>query len=399
VGSPLDPSARLSAIDMVRGVAVLGILAVNMPYFAMPTAWAEKPHTYLDMSPADHAAWVAVSVLAEGKFVTLFSLLFGAGVWLVTERLDATDRPAAVIHYTRMAWLLAFGLVHAYLIWPGDVLVPYAIIGLALFPLRPLSVHWQLVIAGGSFLAGAGVLGCCVMGLSLIEALDPGALGDFALYEPDDFAAEIAAYTGGYLGQMPQRIHDAMYMHAIGLPLYGPWFLALMLLGMVAMRTGVLAGEWSPAFYRNVLLVGVALLPVQWLVTQLRADDLTGHMLAWFLNYWIATAIGLAWGSGIILLAKSAAMTRLADPLAATGRMALTNYLLSSLICTTIFYGHGLGLFTTRGHAWLLGLTVAIWITLLGLSTVWLARYRYGPMEWLWRSLTYRRMQPIRRNA
>lgn len=404
--APREPRERLVAIDAIRGLALLGILLVNAAYFAMPTAWADAPLHYGPHTPADLAVWACIDVFATGKFIALFSTLFGAGVWLMTEHAGSRGplgmSPAA-LHYRRMGWLLAIGAVHAYLIWSGDVLVTYALCGMLLYPLRGLRVRTQLILA----------LACLVVGTIMLlawsglfyawQALDPQSYAEFEMYPADETEAEIAAYRGGPIAQAMHRVPSTLAYQAIMLVFFLPTYFGLMLLGMVLVRTGILGGARSIRFYGVVLLVGLLVgLSLSYAANAFErsnSDNVGVAFLVYGVNGWVAPLVGYAYAAAVVLLVKSGALRPLTDALAAVGRMALSNYLLQSLLFTAIFYGHGLGLFATLGYADLLPLVAGTWILQLAFSPFWLKRFRFGPAEWLWRRLTYGTPQAMRMRA
>jgi uncharacterized protein len=405
-------SARVQSLDIVRGVAVLGILLLNIVSFGMPEAAYFNPRAYGGAHGADLVAYLINFVLFDGKMRGLFSFLFGASMLLVIERAEAGDRNPAAVHFARMGWLLVFGLAHLWLIWRGDILAHYALVGMLAFTLRgmrpgqmlPLAV--MLVLANALIFAGLPmtVLGLQQPAANAAEAADNARqlhdlVSGFGVPAPADIAHELAVYRGGYAGIVRERFAELAFSPLVLFGLYGCETLAYMLFGMAAFRTGMLTGAWERRRYLRWLLVcwGIALPAyialAAWLVHEnfsLFAVTLSVMALATP----IRPLMIAGWICLILLLVRSGGA--LTSRLAAAGRMAFTNYLATSLLCSTLFNGYGLGWF---GHLsrWQLYLVVAaVWALILLWSKPWLARFRYGPFEWLWRSLARGRLQPIR---
>ena len=392
--APVAESDRYEAMDVVRGVPVLGILILNIQSFAMPMAAYFNPTALGEPSASDFFIWSVNYVLADSKFMTMFSLLFGAGVLLMTGRITERGGRPALIHYRRMFWLLVFGLAHAYLIWYGDILVLYAICGLLVYPARRLAPR-TLAILGVAFLSVTSLIAA---GATFMPPEQLRELNDtFWRPPPDRIAREIAAFQGGWLAQTPERVAHSWEFHAVGLWAFGIWRAGgLMLIGMALLKWRVLTGEREPAFYGRLAAAGLALgIPVVgW---GLARNNVNGWTIdAFFLggqwNYWGSVLVSLGWIGLVLRLWRAGFANGLFRRLAAAGRMAFTCYILETLICTTVFYGHGLGLFGTMDRFGQMLVVFAVWVVILLMAPAWLARFRFGPLEWLWRTLTY--MQP-----
>ncbi len=410
-----DDEGRYVSMDAVRGLAVLGILVMNILGMGMPAYAYEDPTYYGGHEGADLWTWAVSSVLVEGKMRSLFAMLFGASALLIADR--ATGRPGPLaLHYRRMAWLFVFGLVHAYLLWWGDILTLYAVAGLFIFPLRK-APPWLLI--------GLGFVVLLVfLALNLGDLLDihtlanvanaPGADPETvrlsretinALAAPAEVATQqIAGFGGGFVEALRARVAMALWLQL------GPdsliWILealGLMLLGMGLFRTGFFTLGWRAGSYLKMMAAGyLVALPIAavmtfgiWksgfeLLTLNLLDALQGATWA---------VIGLAHASALLLLIRSGAAKPVIRLLAAAGRMALSNYLMSSVITTLVFCGFGLGLYGKLSRFELMGLVAAIWGFILIWSAPWLARFHYGPFEWLWRSLARWKVQPFRRSS
>ena len=399
----MTAAERLESLDVLRGFAVLGILAMNIQTFSDVSATYMNPALRGMPGGLDAILWGAARILADSKFMTLFSLMFGAGILLFSSRLEARGRKPAGLHYRRMLWLWVIGMVHGYLLWYGDILVPYALCGLVVYLLRRVRPSRQIIL---------GVLAIAVPSLgmlgfqAILPHMPPEVLaGMREAWEPEaaDVAREVAAMQGGLLQQLPFRAQETLFMHLGGMVFFVGWRVSgLMLIGMALLKTGVLGAERSSRFYRGLLMAGAGLglpLIVAGVVFDWRAGFAMERsmLLGSQFNYWGSIGLALAYAAAVMLVVQAGALAGLRRRLAAAGRMAFSNYLGQTVIGTLVFYGHGLGLFA-RTAAWQDALlVVAVWCLQLWFSPWWLARFRFGPMEWLWRSLTYWRPQRLRR--
>lgn len=400
---PVREVERIEFLDILRGFAVLGILAMNIQSFAMPQAAYFNPTAFGDFTGLNRLVWLAANTLANQKFMTIFSMLFGAGIVLMHERAQAEGRPFAGLHYRRMFHLLLFGLAHAYLLWSGDILVCYALSGMIVFLFRRARPGWLLASGLGLLLVGSGLL--LMAGLSA-PYWPPEQLVEFELdFRPTAarIAEELAAFQGGWLEAFHWRFDESLEMQVFVIPFYMLWRAAgAMLIGMALFKWDLITGRASGAVYRILLALGL-LLGVTATVhgghSQLAGgwDPVRAFFLDSQWGYWGSLLIALGWLSALRMAAGAGVLGGLRARLAACGRMAFTNYILQTLICTLIFQGHGLALFGRVSRVGQAGITVAIWLLLLWISPLWLDRFRYGPLEWLWRSLAYATRQSWRR--
>src|SRR5688500_18553443 len=324
-----------------------------MQWFAMPNAAAVNPYALGQPSFTDLTIWSAVELFAESKFITIFSLLFGAGVVLMTGRLEGRGVSPGRLHYRRMLWLLVFGLVHAYVLWHGDILVLYAICGMLLYPLRRLSVR-TLVTLGVAALA-VGMLSALAGQFSWPSWPDEARGEWLAHWRPSlsALAAETAAVQGGWLAQEPWRGGFSAEFHLQDMLSFELWHVGgLMLLGMALLKSGVLTGRKTRRQYALQGAIGLAcgLLVVAWGLYQFQAvnwrlPDSLFIIPLW--NYWGSILVALGYIGLLLTMWKAGVMRGIVSRLTAVGRMAFSSYILETLICTTIFYGHGLGLFGT----------------------------------------------------
>jgi len=398
---------RIEALDFIRGVAVMGILVANLPGFALPEAGYFSPRAWGGTAPADLAAWFATFVLVEGKMRGLFTMLFGASTLLVIDRARAAGDSAAQVHFARMATLFAIGCAHLYLLWWGDILAHYALVGAIAYLFAGLPTRWLL--AAGAAMLAAQLL---VAGQGLALLLDAAArdtparvatwqafVEGFGRPAAAVLSAQIDATRGGFWPGVAWRWSDQPTPLAV-LPILGSDTLAAMLFGMAAYRSGFLAGGWPRARYRRWAAWSLATtLPVYALVGMLELRH--GFDLRWvYVASMIVTpALRMVTAAGYAALLMLAMRPggRLTARVAAAGQAAFTNYLGTTLAMTAIFSGWGLGLFARVGRAELYLLAPPVWLAMLAWSRPWLARYRYGPLEWLWRSLARLAWQPMRR--
>jgi len=392
---PTLPSQRIVALDVLRGVAVLGILIMNIQSYSMIDAAYINPTAYGDLTGLNRWMWMLSHIFGDQKFMTIFSLLFGAGIVLMANRIEAKGLSPASIHYRRTFWLLIIGVIHAYLLWYGDILVIYALCALFVFLFRKMSPK-KLLIIGLIFIGIPSVL-YLMSGLSMPfwppEAIESTLKG----WQPaaDIVQQYVRTYQAGWLDQMPSRVHSALNFHTfLFLFLFGWRAGGLMLIGMALYKWGVLTAERSNKFFHIIIAIGLLIgLPVvsYGVYRNFEANwSLEFSMfLGWQFNYWGSLFVSFAYLGTIILLCKSKPSMKMLSPFAAVGRMALSNYLLQTIICTTIFYGHGFGLFGRVERTGQVVIMLAIWIVQLIISPIWLRYFRYGPAEWLWRSLTH----------
>lgn len=394
------PGQRIVSLDFVRGFAILGIIFVNVWAFALPSIAYMLPTAYGDMSGWNLAAWWVTQVLFEQKFITLFAMMFGIGVLLFTDRLEARGRSPTGLHYRRMLWLLLFGLLHAYLLWYGDILVLYALCGLLLFLFRKLRAR-TLIVLGLVPIVGGSLLLLAAGGLVTLAPDDVRDEIAEGIVSEQEIQQEIEAYQGSWLQQFQQRLPTVLMMHFFIMPFFIAWHtLGVMLLGMGLYRLGVFSTASTKALGGLTgvgLVVGLSLAVTgaQWNLAEGFRWEFTFFFGSQF-NYWGSLFLAGGYLGALILVVRSGWFQWIVHALSAVGRMAFTNYILQTLIATTIFYGHGFGLFGDVERSGLFLIAAAIALVQIPLSVLWLRFFRYGPLEWLWRSLTYGRPAVLR---
>ncbi|BCA60944.1 hypothetical protein HMP09_0178 [Sphingomonas sp. HMP9] len=406
--------ARIATLDLIRGVAVMGILAANIAAFGFPQFAYMTPASMGWPSTPDLIAWTTTFIVIDGKMRGLFSFLFGASMLLVIDRATVNDEDPAAVHLRRMAWLFVFGVAHLYLLWWGDILAHYALVGAFAFMFARLPVRW---------LIGVG-LACIALQTVELTTLVAYAFDLHAsAHRPGAAARAIANWQSlaEQLGQpsAPSVTHELAvgrggwrdlvawrWTHAAGpfasLTATGPETLGFMLFGMAGLRSGFLTGEWSRRRYGVIAVTGIG---IGWIgYAAIATVDIAHGFNARYVGLsWLALATPLrpstimGYAAAIILVARPGGW--LTTRVSAAGRMAFSNYLGTTVICTTLFYGYGFGLYGGLSRAHLYLVVVPIWLLMLLWSKPWLARYRYGPLEWLWRSLSRFAWAPMRGSA
>ncbi|HEY6403077.1 MAG TPA: DUF418 domain-containing protein [Blastocatellia bacterium] len=428
VFAPVANRERIESIDTLRGVALLGILLINIIAFGLPESAFSFPindggHTGLNL-----AFWHVNQIFFEDKMRALFSMLFGAGIVLLTQRAEERGGlKSRGIYYRRTLWLMVFGLLHAYFIWIGDILYFYGVVGLVLFPLRKLRPATLLAV--GALLLMIGYNVTTLTHYSLIRTRDQALAVDRLVAaggqpteeqraaqkaweeelkeiksDPAELAKEINLHRGGYWELFKWRVKEVLVAHAVVLIPFVSFLFhdspGMMLIGMALLKLGIITAERDRKFYLLMILLGYGIGGTINAITGYyfarSGFDLGIESLAWILGSAPARLLIVCGHIGLIMLIVKSGWLKWVTPrLAAVGQMALTCYLATSLICTTIFEGYGFGLFAKLQRYQLLYVVFSVWLFLLIASPIWLRHFRFGPMEWVWRSLTYWRKQPM----
>jgi uncharacterized protein len=405
IQSPTKKSNRYELIDIVRGFALFGVLLANMIWVTQWFATTEAQRAAMPTPNLDVAASYMTFMLVDFKFYTLFAMLFGLGFAMQFTRSQAVGRQILPIYMRRLSILFVFGLFHAYFLWFGDILHIYAFVGFFLILFRNLSdraiLRWAICLALVSALmplAGS------------ISVSLPWASNSIESMSTDE---RFSALTSGYMTDVFRVNADFMRTEYAGLKfgfdtsLY--WFVSVLwkfLVGFVIGRKMLLqnSSEHLSGFRRIlpwVLLIGIAgnlyLATATWFfdATIPNSDTLADSLI------WVAVEIGLfafsvAYLAGLVISYQNPACRKGLAYLAPVGQMALTNYLLQSVVTVVLFYGVGFSLLGKVGASAIVAISFAVFGAQIFLSRWWLARYRFGPMEWLWRCLTYGRIQPFR---
>jgi uncharacterized protein len=407
-----DANQRHISIDAVRGFAVLGILLMNIVGMGMPSFAYLDPTYWGGAQGADLATWAVNNVLTDGKMRALFTMLFGASAVLIAERAEGKTPGPMQTHYRRLFWLFVIGVAHAYLFWFGDILVCYAVAGVFIFPFRKLEPRTQIVV-GAVILLG-------LLAKNLIEdqmlaqmyaaATAPGAGAEavkawkdvsLMIAPPRSLGVqEVAGFGGGFMAALKARIYVAQLLQFVMLPTDSiPEAIGQMFLGMALFRTGFFTLGWSSRAYGTAIAVGyLVFVPftaaLTWMIWKSGFAPIPLHQM----EDWQQLSrpfIAAAHASALLLIVRSGTARAVVDRLAAAGRMAFSNYLMTSIITSLVFCGYGLGLYGKLSRFEELGVVGGVWVFILLWSQPWLARFHYGPFEWLWRSLVQWRVQPF----
>lgn len=408
----VNPGERIASLDFIRGIAVMGILAANIVAFGQPFVAYMYPASFLTQhGPLSDQMWIAQFVLIDGKMRGLFTLLFGAGLYLFMERAWAKGA-TRWLQVRRLLFLMLFGLIHYFFIWRGDILFYYAACGLIALLFVRLAAKTQLVIGLAGYLAGALFYAAMMIPLHFIAETPFGAraamaetrqgLADGKEWALKDDAVETGLMTGGDYAQLvAHRFDEHLFEPFTNLALFAFETLPLMLVGMALYRLGLFGGGLDR---RKMHLWG-------WLGLAV------GGLLTWLIALWaqatgfsyygtLAAFVGMSPLPRLMMVAGLAALLSLwgaqatgwlGKRVSAAGRAAFTNYLGTSIVMLFVFHGWAGGLFGKLDRPGLYLVVAATWALMLVWSKPWLDRFRYGPLEWLWRSLTYARLMPMRR--
>jgi len=422
---PAPTAARIEALDFVRGVALFGILLLNITGFGLPDAYT-NPNNSGGATGSDLLAWIVTQIGFEGTQRALFSMLFGASVILLTSRLEASGRTDAVdIYFRRNLWLVGFGFFNAFiLLWYGDILFAYGVVALFIFPFRKLAAKWLLSIGIGALLLGAVWNGwdtyemirkhdehqAAVAVRDSGAALTPEQDGAIANWESarttfkapaENVQRNVQAMTNGYPRAFMHIARINTVWQTWGVYRFFFDMFGMMLIGMALFRQGVLTLQRRTRLYVAMIVGGYAiglavnLAETRWILShQFSALSFAQANVSYDLGR-LAMTVGHL--GALLLFVRANMLGMLRRAVAAVGQMAVTNYLMHSAICLVLFVI--LGWYNQLQRHELYYVVAAIWAAQLVLSPLWLRWFRFGPVEWLWRYLTYLRRPPFRRAA
>lgn len=408
---PIAPAAnRLLSLDFMRGIAVMGILLANIAAFGQPFSAYMYPDAFT--VPHGEAAdwmWVGQFLLIDGKMRGLFTLLFGAGLILFMEKAWARGA-TRWLQARRLFWLLIFGLIHFYLLWRGDILILYSISGVAAMACLRWKAKTQLVVGVLGYLVGA-IMFLGAMGFPyLVAETDLGTKAPYSEMRSDmelqknhelaDGVAETAIIQGGtYADFVRHNFVEHRDQPFTQLILFAFETLPLMLIGMALYRIGLFDGRLDPRKVRIWGWIGViagSALTLAIALWAMREGFTYWGTLAAFLGFSPLPRLPVVLGLLALLCLYGAHATGwLGQRVSATGRMAFSNYLGTSIVMLLVFHGWAGGLFGQLNRPQLYLVVIATWALMLLWSKPWLERFRYGPLEWLWRCLTYWKLFPI----
>jgi uncharacterized protein len=419
----------MASIDVLRGLALFGILTMNILSLGLPSTARLNPYVAGGFSGINYYAWLVGYFLCDEKMISIFSMLFGAGLVLMTDRSNQQGRSSAPRYYRRVGILLVIGLIHAYLIWEGDILVSYALCGMLVYPLRKLSPRTLVIVAvlvmlpSVPFTAAVSNVFQSLRDASVRlqqaeqngEAVSPE---DKELAKGWDDIRKAFHPTPSEVAEAIQENRESSYwrlivknapqVFEIQTTVFASAFVwtitGRMLIGIALMKVGVLSSNLSMRFYRRLALVGYGL---GWPIVAIAANRLIQSHFdvvelfggCFQINFFGSILVAIGHLAVVMMVCKGGWFPWLTARLASVGRMALTNYLMQSVLCTTFFNGYGFGFYGAFDRVSLYGIVAVVWALQLWSSSLWLSYFRFGPVEWLWRSLTYGTLQPMRSAA
>lgn len=409
---PVSGEGRIASLDFIRGIAVMGILAANIVAFGQPWSAYMYPASFLtEHGAVSDQLWIAQFVLIDGKMRGLFTLLFGAGLYLFMERAWARGS-TRWLQVRRLLFLLMFGLIHFYFIWRGDILTYYALVGLVVLLFVKLEARTQLTIGLIGYVVGALVYAAMLVPLHFVAETPLGERAEFAEMRQelekgkaqalsDDAVETPLIREGDYAAFVAHKLDTHLTEPLTNLALFAAETLPLMLIGLALYRLGLFSGGLDARRQRRWGWIGLALGGALTLLIALWVQS-TGF------SYYgtLAAIVGMSALPRLMMVLGLAALLSLwsvrvrgglAERASAAGRMAFSNYLGTSIVMLFVFHGWAGGLFGKLDRPGLYLVVLTTWALMLAWSQPWLARFRFGPLEWLWRCLTYGRMFPLRR--
>ena len=426
---PVAISERIKTIDVVRGVALLGILLMNIEDFGIDGSIFYTTRVG-PQNTADFRTMQVINVFFSGTMRGLFSMLFGAGMILFTMNKKDTlgGVTVAELYYRRLLLLVMFGVINAYLLlWPGDILYFYGLAGMLLYPFRKTAVKWLFLLAliciGMHILKGQLRYNeIREKRAAYVEAVKAEKAGKALTAEQQQATTTWVEIENNRRPDRERIDRNIRKMHSgygtiftFFMPgnsgdqswgiYHGIWgSLCMMFLGMALFRLGFFSNKLSTSTYAMGLMIGYGIgIPISWIMFNARISELLNFgasIDSYRVNYWVLyefrrVFLCLGHASLIMLVFRSRIIPWLMKGLANVGQMAFTNYLMQSIICTLFFYGYGLGYYNQLKYHQLYYVVGAVWVFQIIFSAIWLRYYRFGPFEWLWRSLTYWKKQPM----
>ncbi len=425
---PIPEKNRILSLDILRGISLLGILLMNIPGFGLFRAY-DDPTNSGGSTGWNLNVWWINSMFFEGTMRGIFSMLFGAGILIFMEkgRNEQNSTNVSDLFFRRLLWLLVFGVIHCYvLLWDGEILYAYALVGMFAYSFRMLSPA-KLVLGATIVLLFASLIALsdyihvtnssesasnAKLKMENCEALskeEEKAIEDWDTRvgqmkaTPEQLQEEITARSKDYFSILVHKIPENQYMQTTFMYRINFWdILAMMLMGMAFFKSGIFTGERSVRFYLQMILFGYA---IGLTVNYLELQHIMSHNFSLLALHktWLSYNLGrvpLTIGHiGLIMLfIRSGFFSLLQRSLAAVGQMAFTNYLMQSVICNTLFLGFGFGLYGKLQRYELYYIVAGVWLFQLIVSPIWMRYFRFGPMEWVWRSLTYWQKPPFKKS-
>jgi len=433
LAAPVAQQDRITIIDSLRGIALLGILMMNIPYFGLPDPSFDNLTLNNELSTINEKVWYFINFFLEGSQRAIFSMLFGAGTILFVTRLEKRVQGIIPAEYfiRRQLWLLIFGLVNAFvLLWAGDILFQYAVCGIIVFAFRRAPVKGLLIAAGiclllmtarenrdlykqkGVISKGEAIakIDTTKIKLTDIQKEDLGAMT--GMKEKSDTAGlrkemkkNLRQLRGNY-GEVYNNISNVSTSLELYYTYYGLWdVLLFMFIGMAFFKNGILTGQANVKVYWTLFIIGLG---GGLLISYLRLQPMFQYKFNNFemikhkaSDYYeiSRTLRSLGIFGLIMLLYKSGLFKWLFALVRPVGQMAFTNYLMQSFLCGLFFLGIGFGMIGKLQRYEIYYVVGAVWVIEIIWSHIWLHYFRFGPLEWLWRSLTYWKKQPLKKST
>lgn len=419
----VENTGRINSIDVLRGIALLGLPTMNIIHFSMPQAAYMNPYVYKADAFLNHTLFSFFNLFADQKFMSLFTLLFGASLLLLRNKNESRGADSSLIHYSRMFFLLLIGIIHFWFIWSGDILMFYAVIGMMLFPLAKLPPKILLWISA-AFLGLS--LYCIHIPNVTLDVLGKKEFNNMKeLYAPnEDFiAAHEKLMLGTYTQTMSIHRDDKedensdieqseeqksqsfkamlIFVSIVLFILFK--MMSMATLGMAFFKMGIVQGHKPLAFYKTLALFGVVtggLITLAGLVFnyQLEWNIQSYFSYGWLMKEFGSVIMTLGYVGLFLYLLSKGLFSLIAKFAAKVGQMALTNYICQSVIFALLFYGVGLGLYGSVSRLQLIPIILGVWAVQIAFSYLWLKYFLQGPLEWLWRSMSTLKLQTLRKD-
>lgn len=377
---------RIQSLDLIRGIALLGILLINIRVFSSNVVTYYFPYALGDLSVADQLTYMLTEAFAHSKFIGIFSMLFGVGLIIFRQNLENKNLISRDYTLRRLSFLLLFGLLHGFLVWFGDILVLYSLCGLLVMSVWRWNAN-KLFLLSSLFFTISLISGFFFVWTKFTDPTMANPYLDF-------IDAERQSFLGNWFEQLGMR-REQLLAYYSNFPKTYIWStMALMLMGMGLYKVGFFSSERTTKFYQKIAFITLGTcLPIA-LFNAYVSDNLLWepHPLYPYLHllhFLIVPPMVIGYSALFILWQRSRSLYWLQYAITCLGRMAFSGYILTSLLCTFIFYGHGLGLYGQYSYFQQLYFVVSIWIILLLLAPLWLHFFKQGPLEALWRKLTY----------
>ncbi len=425
--TPHKQSDRILSLDIMRGIVLFGILLMNINGFGLAHAYND-PTVSGGSTGLNLYTWMMTNLLFEGTMRALFSLLFGVGMYIFLDRLlkKGAGIKAADVYFRRLIWLLVFGLIHGYLLlWVGEILYQYALMGFLVYSFRSMAPKYLVLTA--MILFSIGTLWNFVDYQKDKKWMAEVTEAKTLLLTGEELSKELKSANESWEKLEAKRSHEAIEEHNtemrkgyfsvvaflaptnyefdVNWPYRGDvWdVLSMMLAGIALFRWGIITAEKTVAFYLIMASIGYTIgLAINYYEMKLVIDgdfSLLSFSKSNITYYWGRVFVAMGHVGLIMLFCKLPILGWLKNGLSAVGKMALTNYLMHSVICMIFFTGVGFGMFGKLERFELLYVVLSIWILQFILSPLWLRYFHYGPMEWLWRNLSYGKSHALRKRT